>query len=153
MAMMSRDETCAYRARAAAMLRGAGVVLTAAEEGAVEIADFGLGRFEREGLALLVYVNTERYCAKEVVMWPGQRCPERMRGIGGGTSIRRPNLGRSGPVRWLPAHRGMRGRATRVGGPRRKGVGHENSHPRAPGVRRCFDRLVVPGRGAGRGAV
>ena len=61
-----------YRKRAAAALRRAGVVLTAAEEAGIEIADFGLGEFEVHGLALLVYVNTERYCAKELVLLPGQ---------------------------------------------------------------------------------
>ena len=25
---------------------------------------------------LLVYVNTDRYCAKELVLYPGQECPE-----------------------------------------------------------------------------
>jgi D-lyxose ketol-isomerase len=25
---------------------------------------------------LLVYVNTDRYCAKELVLYPGQVCPE-----------------------------------------------------------------------------
>jgi D-lyxose ketol-isomerase len=25
---------------------------------------------------VLVYVNTERYCAKELVLYPGQSCPE-----------------------------------------------------------------------------
>ena len=28
------------------------------------------------GLQLLVYVNTDRYCAKELVLSPGQPCPE-----------------------------------------------------------------------------
>ena len=64
------------RERAAAMLADAGIVLTAAEREAIEIADFGLGRFEETGLALLVYVNTERVCAKELVLFPNQICPE-----------------------------------------------------------------------------
>jgi D-lyxose ketol-isomerase len=51
-------------------------VLTPAEEEAIEIADFGLGRFEEVGLALVVYVNTDRVCAKELVMLPQQMCPE-----------------------------------------------------------------------------
>ncbi len=25
---------------------------------------------------MLVYVNTDRYCAKELVLYPGQTCPE-----------------------------------------------------------------------------
>ncbi|HVA31773.1 MAG TPA: hypothetical protein VMU58_10945 [Gaiellaceae bacterium] len=64
------------RSRAAAMLATAGVVLTPIERESIEIADFGLGRFEELGLAVVVYVNTERVCAKELVLFPGQTCPE-----------------------------------------------------------------------------
>ena len=64
------------RARAAARLADAGVVLTPAERDSIEIADFGLGDFERAGLAVFVYVNTERVCAKELVLLPRQACPE-----------------------------------------------------------------------------
>ena len=62
--------------RAAQALEDAGIVLTPAERESIEIADFGLGDFERTGLAILVYVNTERVCAKELVMLPNQVCPE-----------------------------------------------------------------------------
>jgi D-lyxose ketol-isomerase len=64
------------REQAAAMLAEAGIVLTPAERDAIEIADFGLGRLEEIGLQLVVYVNTERVCAKELVLFPGQTCPE-----------------------------------------------------------------------------
>jgi D-lyxose ketol-isomerase len=58
------------------MLDEAGIVLTDAERAGIEVADFGLGRFDEIGLQLLVYVNTERVCAKELVLFPGQTCPE-----------------------------------------------------------------------------
>jgi len=64
------------RERAAAMLADAGIVLTAAEREEIEVADFGLGRLEEIGLQVVVYVNTERVCAKELVLFPGQTCPE-----------------------------------------------------------------------------
>jgi len=64
------------RARAAAMLAEAGIVLTKTEEQQIEVADFGLGRLDEIGLQLLVYVNTDRVCAKELVLFPGQTCPE-----------------------------------------------------------------------------
>jgi D-lyxose ketol-isomerase len=64
------------RERAAAMLAEAGVVLSDAEREGIEVADFGLGRLEEVGLQLVVYVNTERVCAKELVLLPGQLCPE-----------------------------------------------------------------------------
>ena len=62
--------------RAAQTLEAAGIVLTRAERESIEIADFGLGEFETYGLAILVYVNTDRVCAKELVMLPHQICPE-----------------------------------------------------------------------------
>ncbi len=54
----------------------AGLVLTEKEKLEIEIADFGLSDFEKIGLEVLVYVNTKRVCAKEIVMFPGQTCPE-----------------------------------------------------------------------------
>jgi D-lyxose ketol-isomerase len=74
--MLSRAEVEAARARAAAMLAEAGIALTPAERDAIEVADFGLSRLDEIGLEVLVYVNTERVCAKELVMFPGQTCPE-----------------------------------------------------------------------------
>jgi D-lyxose ketol-isomerase len=64
------------RERAAAMLDEAGIVLTPGERESIEIADFGLGRLEEIGLQIVVYVNTDRVCAKELVLFPHQRCPE-----------------------------------------------------------------------------
>lgn len=64
------------RERAAAMLADAGIVLTASEREGIEVADFGLDDLEHVGLQLVVYVNTERVCAKELVLFPGQACPE-----------------------------------------------------------------------------
>jgi D-lyxose ketol-isomerase len=69
-------DAAAARERAAAMLADAGIVLTPAEREAIEIADFGVGDLERYGLQIVVYVNTERVCAKELVLFPGQTCPE-----------------------------------------------------------------------------
>ena len=64
------------RDRAAAMLDDAGLVLTPAEREAIEVADFGLRRLEEIGVEIVVYVNTERVCAKELVLFPHQACPE-----------------------------------------------------------------------------
>lgn len=54
----------------------AGIVITPAERERLEVADFGLGELEKTGLEILTYVNTERCCAKEMVIFPGQTCPE-----------------------------------------------------------------------------
>jgi D-lyxose ketol-isomerase len=64
------------QAFAAAELAAAGIVLGEQEQGRIEVADFGLSRLRETGLMLLVYVNTDRYCAKELVLYPGQLCPE-----------------------------------------------------------------------------
>ena len=64
------------RERAAALLERAGIALTPEERAGIEVADFGLGRLDEIGLQLVVYVNTDRVCAKELVLFPGQVCPE-----------------------------------------------------------------------------
>ncbi|MBW7460404.1 D-lyxose/D-mannose family sugar isomerase, partial [Paenibacillus sepulcri] len=46
------------------------------EEAGIEVAGFGLGQLETQGLELVTYVNTDRYCAKELVLFPRQTCPE-----------------------------------------------------------------------------
>jgi D-lyxose ketol-isomerase len=68
-----RREAQAY---AAEQLRRAGVAIGDDEVAAIEVADFGLGRLRETGLQILVYVNTDRYCAKELVLYPNQTCPE-----------------------------------------------------------------------------
>lgn len=54
----------------------AGIVITDAEKERIEIADFGLNELENTGLEILTYVNTDRCCAKELVLFPHQTCPE-----------------------------------------------------------------------------
>ncbi|MCL2866462.1 MAG: D-lyxose/D-mannose family sugar isomerase [Clostridia bacterium] len=52
------------------------IVLTETEKKNIEVADFALGDFERTGICIVTYVNTELCCAKEMVLLPGQTCPE-----------------------------------------------------------------------------
>ncbi|RPI02035.1 MAG: D-lyxose/D-mannose family sugar isomerase [Calditrichaeota bacterium] len=54
----------------------AGIKLTPQETTEIEITDLGLNRLDEIGLGLLVYVNTSRVCAKELVLFPHQICPE-----------------------------------------------------------------------------
>lgn len=75
-AVLTREQAETYRQSAAERLAQAGIVLTQAEMLDLEVADFALDDFEHEGLLLYTYVNTERYCAKELVMLPRQTCPE-----------------------------------------------------------------------------
>ncbi|MCL4520020.1 MAG: D-lyxose/D-mannose family sugar isomerase [Firmicutes bacterium] len=58
------------------MLEVGHIAVSAHEGTTMEVADFGLGRLEEIGLELLVYVNTDRYCAKELVLFSGQICPQ-----------------------------------------------------------------------------
>ncbi len=74
--MLSEAQVQATRERARAYLAEAGIVLTPAEAAGIEVADFGLGQLEATGLELVTYVNTDRVCAKELVLFPGQTCPE-----------------------------------------------------------------------------
>ena len=74
--MISKEEFSDAQKKALDYFRKAGIVLTEKEEKAIEVADFGLGDLKNIGLELLVYVNTERVCAKELVLFPRQTCPE-----------------------------------------------------------------------------
>ena len=74
--MIKRHEVRRIQAQAAEMLKNARIVLTPQEIDHIEVAEFGLGELERTGLELVVYVNTDRYCAKELVLFPRQTCPE-----------------------------------------------------------------------------
>lgn len=56
----------------------ANIVLTENEKNSIEVADFGLDRLYETGLELLTYVNNDRYCAKEMVLFPYQTCPEHL---------------------------------------------------------------------------
>lgn len=74
--MITQAEQQEARAYAAAELELAGIVVTPEERASIEVADFGLGELRTSGLIVLEYVNTDRYCAKELVLYPGQACPE-----------------------------------------------------------------------------
>ncbi len=70
-----KDEGFARR-KALEMLGDAGITLTREEKERLEVTDFGLDNLLITGLQLVTYVNTDRCCAKELVLLPGQTCPE-----------------------------------------------------------------------------
>ena len=74
--MLPAQELKSAQLRAKEYLDRVGIVLTPHEVENIEVADFGLGELEKTGLELVVYVNTERVCAKELVLFPRQTCPE-----------------------------------------------------------------------------
>ncbi|MCK8045460.1 D-lyxose/D-mannose family sugar isomerase [Shewanella sp. 1CM18E] len=53
-----------------------GIFLTKVETENLEVTDFGLNDFHHTGLIIHTYINTERCCAKELIMLPDQICPE-----------------------------------------------------------------------------
>lgn len=74
--MITETQARQAQQRALQMLSRAGVVLTGKEQRQIEVADFGLGNLEAVGLAVVTFINNERYCAKELVLFPRQTCPE-----------------------------------------------------------------------------
>jgi D-lyxose ketol-isomerase len=74
--MLTKEQYLHYQQQSQELFHKAGIILTETETNQIEIADFGLGEFEKTGLGVLVYVNTERVCAKELAMLPHQTCPE-----------------------------------------------------------------------------
>jgi D-lyxose ketol-isomerase len=74
--MISKAQYETARAQTVAYLSRAGIVLTPDEAERIEVADVGLGQLDTIGLQLVVYINTERCCAKELVMFSHQTFPE-----------------------------------------------------------------------------
>lgn len=71
---MKRSTYNEMEKRAREYFKKAGIVVR--EDEPVEVSDFGLDIIEEVGLQLCVYINTERVCAKEMVLLPYQTCPE-----------------------------------------------------------------------------
>lgn len=74
--MISKKQYNEARLKALEYFEKAGIVLTETEKDNIEVADFGLGELEKTGLEVLTYVNTNRCCAKELILFPFQTCPE-----------------------------------------------------------------------------
>ena len=74
--MITRAQYEEAAARMLGYLAKAGIVVTPEEKKRIEVVDVGLGDLEHIGLEILTYVNTERCCAKELVLFPHQTCPE-----------------------------------------------------------------------------
>jgi D-lyxose ketol-isomerase len=74
--MISREQFESAQQQAREYLSRARIVITPEETANIEVADFGLNELHDTGLELVVSVNTERVCAKELVLFPRQTCPE-----------------------------------------------------------------------------
>ena len=73
---MEKTKHARYVEKTLEYFKKAGIILTEEEKARIEIADFGLNKSDEIGLQILTYVNTERVCAKEMVLFPHQTCPE-----------------------------------------------------------------------------
>jgi len=73
---MKQSEIKKYQEVVNSYFNKANIVITEEERQSIEIADLGLGEYEITGLGILTYVNTDRCCAKELVLLPNQTCPE-----------------------------------------------------------------------------
>jgi len=73
---MKLEDVRKAQERAAALLAKARIAIKAREKDEMEIADFGLGDLEHYGLQVVVYEANGRYCAKEIILFPHQICPE-----------------------------------------------------------------------------
>ena len=74
--MLTKQEYELAQNMAVDALAKAGIIITREERKNIEVADFGLSDLKNFGLEIVVYVNTDRVCAKEIVLFPGQICPE-----------------------------------------------------------------------------
>jgi D-lyxose ketol-isomerase len=74
--MISRKEFSDAQKNALKFFKKAGIILTEEEKSRIEVADLGLGDLTHTGLEIVTYVNTQRCCAKELILFPRQTCPE-----------------------------------------------------------------------------
>lgn len=75
---MKRELYLELQKKAAEYYDRANIIITEKERENIEVADFGLDQVHEIGLESIVYMNTERVCAKEMVLFPRQTCPEHL---------------------------------------------------------------------------
>jgi D-lyxose ketol-isomerase len=73
---MRQEEVESLRAEAAEFLKRANITFTDLERKSIEVVDFGLNDVRNVGLEIIVYENNDKYCAKELVLFPRQTCPQ-----------------------------------------------------------------------------
>lgn len=73
---MTKNEYTQVANQAFELYEKAGIILTKEEKENLEITDYALGNVLETGTEIIIYVNTERCCAKEMALLPFQTCPE-----------------------------------------------------------------------------
>jgi len=81
--MITKLQAKQARVRASQMCRATNIVLSEQEIENIEVVDEGLSDLYNTGLQIVTYVNTDRVCAKEIIMFPHQTCPEHIHPIVG----------------------------------------------------------------------
>ena len=74
--MITHEQYSKAQKKALGYYEKAGIILTEKEKDTIEVSDFNLNDLENIGLELIVYINTEKVCAKEIVLFPYQTCPQ-----------------------------------------------------------------------------
>jgi D-lyxose ketol-isomerase len=74
--VMKREELERLQAEATEFLAKVDIAITEKERKSIEVADFGLDDVRNVGLEIVLYENNDRYCAKELVLFPRQMCPQ-----------------------------------------------------------------------------
>lgn len=64
------------RKQAIELLDKAHIAVSEEEKNRIEYCDYELNDFDTVGTEILIYVNTNRVCAKEMMLTPYQICPE-----------------------------------------------------------------------------
>ena len=74
--MITEEKIEELKRKSKELLDKAGIVITDEEYRNMEVVELNLGIPEKIGLQIIVYVNNERYCAKELILLPRQTCPQ-----------------------------------------------------------------------------
>lgn len=74
--MLTKKEVANAKEKALKMFEDRKIAVTEEEKANFEVSDFGLSMLNNIGLELITYVNNDIYCAKEMVLFPYQICPE-----------------------------------------------------------------------------
>lgn len=74
--MLNKTDYDRLKAACKPYFENAKIAVTDAEMAKFQVAEYDLGCVDEIGLELIEYVNTDRCCAKELVLLPGQTCPE-----------------------------------------------------------------------------
>jgi D-lyxose ketol-isomerase len=76
--MASKEVIERARQSAVELLKKAAIRVTDEEARRLEFCDYGLDEFDTIGTEILIYVNTKRVCAKEMMLTSWQICPEHL---------------------------------------------------------------------------